>query len=290
MSYVLVSYSTKNLIYANRLAQKLRDEGFDVWIDNVRLRKDKNGWAEIVKAIYASDAFIPLLSQESAMSNWVDREIQVADTFDKPAFPIVISGNLETSPSWSIYQNIDVTFLDIASLPNQNYYDSLRQVVTQTLDSGRDITHELPDVTITPDIQQEIDQPPTTTPIRLMLVALVVVAIIGGMIFTLPLISSTPESDGIDTPTVTDILSDSNATACMVTAVSTTGETISVRDAPNVGADIVATIADGDTVEAVEIVTGTDADDQAKWIRILYSGQSRYIHEAFLEGQDDCDL
>ncbi len=34
MSHVFVSYSTRNSEYAYKLADKLRTQGFDVWIDN----------------------------------------------------------------------------------------------------------------------------------------------------------------------------------------------------------------------------------------------------------------
>ncbi|MEO1287448.1 MAG: toll/interleukin-1 receptor domain-containing protein [Chloroflexota bacterium] len=43
MSHVFISYSTKDSDYAYKLADKLREEGFDVWIDNAELRSSIGG-------------------------------------------------------------------------------------------------------------------------------------------------------------------------------------------------------------------------------------------------------
>ena len=42
MSHIFISYSTRDSAYAGKLADKLRAEGFDVWIDNNRLRSSED--------------------------------------------------------------------------------------------------------------------------------------------------------------------------------------------------------------------------------------------------------
>ena len=51
MSHVFISYSTRDHVYANRLAEKLRSEGFNVWIDNGELRSSEDLWRSIVLAM-----------------------------------------------------------------------------------------------------------------------------------------------------------------------------------------------------------------------------------------------
>jgi hypothetical protein len=65
MSHVFISYSTKNAEYAHHLADKLREEGFDVWIDQRRLQSSQDWWRAIVLGIWECAAFIVILTPKS---------------------------------------------------------------------------------------------------------------------------------------------------------------------------------------------------------------------------------
>ena len=82
MAHIFISYSTRDDAYASKLAEKLRAEGFDVWIDNRRLRSSEDWWRSIVLAIDACAAFVVLLTPHSDQSKWVQREITLADKRD----------------------------------------------------------------------------------------------------------------------------------------------------------------------------------------------------------------
>jgi len=161
MSHIFISYSTKNATYANRLAEKLRDEGFDVWIDNARLRAGSDWWSSIVKALWSCSAFIVLLSPESDNSRWVQREITIADNQGKPTFPILIGGDMDTA-NWQIFVRTQVQFHTDGTLPDEQFYTLLQTVAPRSDTKGRDVTNENKLVDTTPELEVEIAEPPPT--------------------------------------------------------------------------------------------------------------------------------
>ena len=75
---IFISYAREDSEIAFRLARHLRDWGCRVWIDRHSLWSGSVFSDEIARAINASDYFIVLLSPDSALSEWVKREIHMA--------------------------------------------------------------------------------------------------------------------------------------------------------------------------------------------------------------------
>lgn len=162
MAHIFISYSTKNSEYANKLALRLRQEGFDVWIDNAKLRASEDWWASIVKALWSCSAFIVLLSPESDESKWVQRELTIADQRNKPTFPILIDGDMNR-PNWQVFVRTQVVFHTDGSLPDREFYDQLASVVARRTEGGRDLTKDddaIQDVAVNKDLSDEIANKP----------------------------------------------------------------------------------------------------------------------------------
>ena len=81
-----------------RIADFLRKQDINVWVDNEKLLPGTPIWeAEIEKAIKAAAAVIVILSPDSKNSEWVRREITLADQHQTRIFPVLVHGDEESS-------------------------------------------------------------------------------------------------------------------------------------------------------------------------------------------------
>ncbi len=103
MSHIFISYSKKDIAFARHLRDLLQDEGFAVWMDETKLVPSQKWWPTIEQNILTCSAFIVIMSPNSKQSDWVEREILVAESLDvqKPIFPVLLAGR-----SWSRLGNI----------------------------------------------------------------------------------------------------------------------------------------------------------------------------------------
>jgi hypothetical protein len=165
MSHIFISYSTQNMTYARQLADKLREEGFDVWIDNRRLHSSEDWWKSIVLALRGCGAFVVVLTPESDDSRWVQREITLAEKYQKPMFPLLLDGDLN-SANWEIFVRIQVEDVHGGTLPAPEFYDYLAQYALRQATRGADITdtQTVPMmVDDDPQLMKEIANPPPRT-------------------------------------------------------------------------------------------------------------------------------
>ena len=123
MSHIFISYSTQDKDYAYKLADELRERGFNIWIDNDALRSSDNWWRSIVDALTAADAVVVLMSPSSEQSRWVEREVHLADNLRKPTFPLLLKG--ENFPIFVTTQFEDVTH---EGLPSGDFFGKLGEV------------------------------------------------------------------------------------------------------------------------------------------------------------------
>lgn len=101
MSQIFISYSKQNIDFARMLRRKLETAGFPVWMDESALLASERWWHRIEENVRACSAFIVIMSDESANSDWVERELLLAERLRKPIFPILIEGE-----PWSRLANI----------------------------------------------------------------------------------------------------------------------------------------------------------------------------------------
>ena len=102
MPDIFISYSRKDSAHALALAEKLRLEGMEVWIDQHGLEAAAQWSKEIVEAVERCSAFVLLLSNESLLSKNVVRELSIASESDRRILPIEIEDI--TLPSAFKYQ------------------------------------------------------------------------------------------------------------------------------------------------------------------------------------------
>jgi hypothetical protein len=82
MSSIFLSHSWIDKFFVRKLAEKLRDEGVTVWIDEAELRIGDSLIAKITDAIKKADFVGAILSHTSVSSSWVQQELQQAMTME----------------------------------------------------------------------------------------------------------------------------------------------------------------------------------------------------------------
>lgn len=129
MSHIFISYSKQNKDYARKLAEQLKQQGFEVWIDD-RIDYGDTWERVIFKAIDECMAFLVIMTPESYASDWVLRECQYADKRKKPQFPMLLDG--EEFPRYVSTQYADVRG---GKLPGEDFLRRLEKSVGRTLNS-----------------------------------------------------------------------------------------------------------------------------------------------------------
>ena len=81
-----------------RITTFLRNQGIKVWVDNENLVPGTPIWEEeIAKAIMSASAIVVVLSPDAKGSEWVHREVTYADQYEKRVFPVLVSGDEDSS-------------------------------------------------------------------------------------------------------------------------------------------------------------------------------------------------
>jgi HEAT repeat protein len=108
---VFLSYSRKDEESMSLIAKYLRAQGVKVWVDNEKLIPGTPIWEdEIEKAIRNAVAIVVVLSPDSKNSEWVKREMTMADQYQKRVFPVLINGDEKNSISLRL---INRQFVDL---------------------------------------------------------------------------------------------------------------------------------------------------------------------------------
>jgi hypothetical protein len=101
MSHIFISYSSQDIEFVRYLRTLLESEGFAVWVDEARLTPGAGWWKDIEQNIERCAAFIVVMSPNAYESDWVEREILLAEHRKKPIYPVLLTGN-----AWSRMANI----------------------------------------------------------------------------------------------------------------------------------------------------------------------------------------
>ncbi|MCL4248374.1 MAG: TIR domain-containing protein [Anaerolineae bacterium] len=137
MAHVFISYSRRDTTYARKLAESLRDHGFDIWFDE-HIEYGANWELAIFRAIDACAVLVVLMSPDSAASEWVQREVAYAERRKRPIYPLLLQG--EEFPRFVLTQYVDVTS---HNLPKEDFYDNLAQYLPRR--SGRGLALAMQD-------------------------------------------------------------------------------------------------------------------------------------------------
>src|SRR5687768_7146823 len=90
MTQIFISYSRKDLQFVEGLASDLKQAGFEVWYDFLRLRGGERWRIEIQNALKASQCVITVLSPDSVDSEWVEREFLFASSLKRGIIPLLL--------------------------------------------------------------------------------------------------------------------------------------------------------------------------------------------------------
>ena len=89
MTQVFISYSRKDLTFVEHLAHDLRTAGLEVWYDLSGLEVGMHWGIEIQDAIKKSQYVVIVISPNSIVSEWVEREFIYADTRKLKIVPLI---------------------------------------------------------------------------------------------------------------------------------------------------------------------------------------------------------
>ena len=81
-----------------RVASRLQKQGLSVWIDNEKLIAGTPIWeSEIEKALKTAGAVVAIMSPAAKQSEWVRREISLAEQNQKRIFPVLADGDEDSA-------------------------------------------------------------------------------------------------------------------------------------------------------------------------------------------------
>jgi len=123
MTQVFISYSRKDLEFVDRLANDLKAAGFEVWYDLSGLEPGTRWRLEIQKAIQESQFFLVVLSPNSIVSDWVEREFLFASDQKLKIIPLLYQPC--TLPMWSL----NLHFIDMQGKNYSLHYQDLLKVM-----------------------------------------------------------------------------------------------------------------------------------------------------------------
>jgi hypothetical protein len=114
MGHIFLSYSRRDLEIADQFVNSLAVVGMDVWVDREDI-KVGNSWREqIVEAIDTCDAFVLLLSSNSAASTNVHKEVILAQDSGCPTYVVMLE--VVRLPAAIRYQLAGLQFINVPLL------------------------------------------------------------------------------------------------------------------------------------------------------------------------------
>lgn len=113
---------------ANLIRHFLEDEGYEVWMDTKALAAGVDWNKQIYDQIPRSDILLLLLANETAASDWVRREIDVAKGAKVTILPVLIRGDFDKQEA---LDRFDIPRLQFVSLLNgdESEFDKLIEAI-----------------------------------------------------------------------------------------------------------------------------------------------------------------
>lgn len=121
MSHVFVSYSRRDQPFVDRLTRELEHGGFNTWIDRDDIPGGEAWEATITRAVRESAGLVVVLSPASAASEYVPKELSLADKFNRPVVPVLHQPWDDTADSERArrldFQLAGLQYVDFANQP-----------------------------------------------------------------------------------------------------------------------------------------------------------------------------
>ena len=127
MGHIFISYSKKDIVYAEKLINALRREGFNPWVDVENLGAGTQWLRRLQKQIVTCDAYILIMSRNAYNSKWVPDELVTAKSKGKPIFPLL----LDDTELFLALQTIQFEDVRGGKLPTETFYRRLATVTSR---------------------------------------------------------------------------------------------------------------------------------------------------------------
>jgi Tol biopolymer transport system component len=206
MTQVFISYARKDFSFVVRLANDLKNAGFEVWYDVSGISGGSRWMDKIEEAIRNSDFLVVVLSPESVVSEWVDREFLFANKLRRKIIPLYYR-DCDLSINY-----INLNYIDVQG---NNYHKNFAQILVAL--SGRSLLAS----------KSEIVKPtPPNSKLKTNLVVFsVVIAVLGlaiGSFWLRPWSPFSPAQPPTEPITVAPVVSPSSAPASSTAPLSAT--------------------------------------------------------------------
>jgi len=222
MPQIFISYSRKDIAFARRLAGDLEKAGYNVWWDLTDLRGGDDWPRVIPAAIEASQYIIVVLSPNSALSDWVEKEYTQALGLRKKIIPIMLR------PSRVPFALNNINYINFAA---GEYADNFKNLLSALGYTGEPPTE--PKKTTLPPILQRYGIP-------ILIGVLILLALLSTLIVPPPAPGTLTPTDlpsrtptvvftATDTATVSPTATQSPTVSPTVTLTPTITETLTSR-------------------------------------------------------------
>ncbi|MCE9647266.1 MAG: toll/interleukin-1 receptor domain-containing protein [Chloroflexi bacterium] len=114
MEQIFISYSRRNLETVNQFAGALEKAGVNLWIDREEIKAGNSWRVQIVQAIDTCNAFVLMLSGDSALSPNVHKEVILAAESGRPIFVVMLEP--VKPPAEIRYQLAGLQYVDVQAL------------------------------------------------------------------------------------------------------------------------------------------------------------------------------
>ncbi len=124
MSHIFISYSHNDAEYAQKFAHALKDRTIAYWMDDHSIETGDRWVQEVLSALTSSAAIVVIMTPESDKSEWVNREILIAQEKRKPIFPLLLRGD-------KFLLLIDRQYEDVKSgeMPSGSFFEQLAKII-----------------------------------------------------------------------------------------------------------------------------------------------------------------
>ena len=135
MGHIFISYSKRDIVYAQKLINALRREGFNPWVDMEGLGAGTFWQTRLQKQINTCDVYILIMSRNAYNSKWVPDELVAAKGKGKPIFPLL----LEDTELFLALQTIQFEDVRGGKLPPEAFYKRLALLTPRNKKAGQKV-------------------------------------------------------------------------------------------------------------------------------------------------------
>ena len=142
MGYVFISYSSKDIDYADTIKREFEKNGIKTWMAPGDIPAGTTYAGVIARALKEADGLVLLLTNHSQESIWVDKEVERALNYKKIIIPLALE-NVKLNDNFEFYLG-NQQIVQVRQLSDKN--GELAKVITRVKSlTGVDTTQNKPD-------------------------------------------------------------------------------------------------------------------------------------------------